>query len=514
MSITEKARAYTERVEHPLALLVIIGIAIRLVVSPLFTFNIDMGYWTHVVGVFENGFGLYGTAGYYYTPIWGYTLGAVTFVDGLLGIADRGMFFDPLAPMVNEMFKVSDFVTSIAFNFSVKIPLILADIAVTVLLYKLVLRFTQDNVKAILTAGLWVLSPLVIAESSFHGTFDNMSVMFILLSLMFCFDRKYFIGGAAFGLAVFTKFFPIFFIFFLIALVLKQEGIDKNGAKKLGMAIAGAIVATVVIYIPNIARGDFWSSLYFLAYRMGISRETLAGIGTTQSIIIIGALAVVIIAFLFIISKFGERIVSSLKDKKKEVAKVLGIVAAAVIILYAIKLLLSVIRNDTSGIESAGMSVVTMITIFSVFLEIYLAYRLLIIDKPTDKQILTILMLSALAIILWPCAPSYSLIVLPFVIIYACTVDERYIIPSILLSVFMAFKEITAFTTMLTSLSLYTGLIDPAIIVGIFEFLVYPVIMGIPGSWFLDAPAAVLSYLSLIGISIIWYYEYYRRSHA
>ena len=498
-----------EAMEHPLIVMTVVGLLIRLILAPLLTFNIDMGYWTHVIGVFDNGFGLYGTAGYYYTPIWGYMLGFVTFVNDCIGVSDVGMFLDQLASMVNEEFRVSDFVTTIPFNVSVKIPLILTDLAAGAVIYRLVFRWTDSKAKSALAFFLWFLSPLVITESSIHGTFDNVSVLFTLMSIMFCLDRRYLLAGAAFGVAIFTKFFPVFFIFFLIALVLKQEGIDRNGAKKLGMAVIGAITASVAIYLPNIARGDFWESLYFLAYRMGITRETLAGIGLMKTVIILSALTVIVVAVLWVISRYGQRIVESLKDKKVTVAKTLAVIAGLMMAAYAFKLAISVITGNTSSFESVGMAIVTIITIFSVFLELYLAYRLLIIDVPTDKQVITILMLSALAIILWPSAPSYILIMFPFVLIYACSVDGDYLLPTVLVSVFVALKEITAFVVSLTSISVFTDLIDVSVMIGGFEFLVYPVLI-VPGSWLLDGPAVVLSYLSVMYVSYKWYSHYLR----
>ncbi len=505
-----KVTSYIDGMKHPLITLLVVGLIIRFVLAPLLTFNIDMGYWTHVIGVFENGFGLYGTAGYYYTPIWGYILGGVMFFNDMINMADMGTFLDPLASMINDEFKVSDFVTSLSFNVSVKIPLIITDIVTGVLIYKLVERWTGSQTKSALAFLLWFLSPLVITESAVHGTFDNFSVMFTLLAIMFCLDRKYIIAGAAFSVAVFTKFFPIFFIFFLVALVLKQEGIDKKGAKNLLKAIVGFVAASVVIYLPNIIRGEFWESLYFLAYRMGISRETLASIGTVKTIVILSAAVVVIAAVLWIISKYGNDIVNSLKDKKKTVAKVLAIAAALLIIAYAFKLVISLIIGDMSSFESIGMALVTMVTIFSVFLELYLAYRLLIIDEPTDNQIITIMMLSALAILLWPTAPSYVLILFPFVIIYACCVDVKYVKPAFAISVFVALGEITAYVVSMSSLSVYTGWIDVSVIIGGFEFLLNPSALIVPGSWILDAPVVVLSYLSVIYVSYKWYKAYFR----
>lgn len=511
-----KFREFLDSREHPLVFLLIIGLIIRCLLAPFITFNIDIAYWAEVIDVFQNGFGLYGTAGYYYTPVWGYFLGATSLIGSLIGLTDVGQYVPELMHLVNEDFKISAFVTSMQFNTLVKLPLILVDVAVGVLLYEFTKKITKDRNKALLAFSLWFFSPLVITESSVHAMFDNISAMMVLITIILAYDKKYFFAGLAFSGAVLTKFFPAFFVFFFIAFVLKREKIDGEGVKRLAQAIAGFIIGFFIIYIPNIISGRFWDSMYFLAYRLGITREMLASISTTMTIGIFAALFIVLALFLFILKRYGpawkkDILAMDKKVRDRKFAKIIFSICGIVIVLVMIY---TAINADVTGImeffTSIGMKAVLMVSIFSIFVEIYLAYRLLFCEDESDRMMIVLLMLTAMAIILWPCAPSYALIMMPFLILYAAIVDRRFIRPYLIFSVLMTLMELSAFMTSLTSVSVYTGLMSIDTIVSIMEWLAYPQILGISGNWIITAIFGTAAYLSLLYISYKWYSEYIR----
>ena len=502
--------------KKPLLILALIGIAIRLILAPTLTFNIDMGYWAEVVEVFRNGFGLYGTAGYYYTPIWGYCLGFVSFMMQLLGMTDYGMYVPEMAHLVNEDFKISSFVTSVVFNTMVKIPLILVDFATAYLLYRFVKKYTNDEKKSLLAFSLWMFSPLIITQSSVHGMFDNISALLMLITIMFLFERKYFIAGFAYSLALLTKFFPLFFIFFLVAVVLKKEGMGTDGIKKLLTAIIGVIVGAAVVYIPNIIRGDIWLSIFFITSRIGLTKKTLESIGPIETVLILSAFAIFITTFLLVVYYFGPKIVKKLEmqdenERNRRIAKKLLAISLILIALTGLYILYDTLKHP-NGLESLGLKCVILFYIFSIFLEIYLAYRIIMEKELDDKKMMTFLFLTALSVILWPSAPSYILVVLPFVIIYCTMVDGRYVKPFIILSTMVTIQEITAFMTSPTSLLLLlNGNVD--VMIPIYEFLAFPVIGNLTGSVLLGF-VAITGWLSIIYLSYKWYSEYYHRGEV
>ncbi len=147
--------------KHPLAVLILAGLAVRLVLMPLFSFNIDLTYWMKVFDLIDGGNDLYSVGGYYYTPIWGYVLGAMDALAHLLGITDFGTVAPEMYPYQGKDYSISPYITSIAFNVLVKIPLVLTDVAVGYLLYAFVRRIS-DRGKALIACALWFLFPLTV----------------------------------------------------------------------------------------------------------------------------------------------------------------------------------------------------------------------------------------------------------------------------------------------------------------------------------------------------------------
>ena len=86
----------------------------------------------------ESGMGLYVVEGYYYTPPWGYFLSVVAFIGTMLGITDFGVRDSDLSFGMEMGSVFSDVVPTLEFAVLVKTSLVLVDILVAVLLYRLV----------------------------------------------------------------------------------------------------------------------------------------------------------------------------------------------------------------------------------------------------------------------------------------------------------------------------------------------------------------------------------------
>lgn len=75
-------------------MLVVFGIALRLVLAFLLNFNNDVASWALVMENLLAGSGLYAVDGYCYTPLWGYFLGFWTGAEDLfLNISSFGEYF-------------------------------------------------------------------------------------------------------------------------------------------------------------------------------------------------------------------------------------------------------------------------------------------------------------------------------------------------------------------------------------------------------------------------------------
>ena len=104
--------------------------------------------------------------------------------------------------------------TTLPHPFFVKIPIILADSAIAILLFLLLGRTNL----AFKTALLWALSPLSIFITAFQGQFDSMPLLMILLALYF-FPRHLSLSAIMLGLGIALKEFPVLLLpFFLFKL--------------------------------------------------------------------------------------------------------------------------------------------------------------------------------------------------------------------------------------------------------------------------------------------------------
>ncbi len=239
----------------------------------------------------------------------------------------------------------------------------------------------------------------------------------------------------------------------------------------------------------------------------------LSSIGPIETAVVFTAIAVLIAAVLLIAAAYGERIMAyahSIDPKVRDhkVAVFLAVIALLLIVALLVRTFLS-----ADGLLSLGFGGVAAVCIFSIFLEVYLGYRLLMSERDDGTFRMTLLFLTATAVILWPCAPSYVLVMVPFIIIYAVTVDTGYVKPYIVMSVALTLMEITAYMTSPTSLIMaLTG--DVSVMVPVYEFLAYPVFMDITGTTVLTAVFGSIAYFSVIYIPFRWYRAYYREGKS
>ncbi len=261
-------------VRKPWFIIILVGVAIRLVLMPLLSFSYDSNYWAMTMSHLQAGLGLYGLEGYYYTPVWGYIIGLLAPLQEMfLGVDIYGLRVTGAFPleafMNNGPFYLSATVTSVEFNFWIKFPIMICDIIVGYLVYRLIKDRSGDEKKAVKGLALWFLCPLTIIVTSVCGMFDVFSVMFTLLSVLLIYHDKCFLGGVTFSFAVLTKFFPGFLIFILVAYVLAKHKNDGLKYRKLAYAILGASIAFVVIMLPQIFDGTFMEAFTFLSSRTG-----------------------------------------------------------------------------------------------------------------------------------------------------------------------------------------------------------------------------------------------------
>jgi hypothetical protein len=256
--------------KRPLVLLVMAGIIARAVLIPLATYNYDIGFWATTIQHAQSGYGLYDLSGYYYTPIWGYILGSIGLMANFLfGIGSYGTIADPLLPALGAEWEYyGKMVVSPEFSLLVKSFLTLVDVVCGYLIFTLVKKLGHSDGKAALAFGLWFVCPIVIYTSAVQATFDNVSIMFMLLTLILILDGKYMTAGAIFCLAAFTKFFPAYLVFIFVVCIVRRHEDKQMQIRSLAYAVIGFLVAAFLIFLPQFMHGTTAEAFGFVVSRV------------------------------------------------------------------------------------------------------------------------------------------------------------------------------------------------------------------------------------------------------
>lgn len=505
------------KTKKPLLIIMIAGIILRLLLIP-FSFNADMRFWGWIVDIIDNDYGLYSTEGYYYAPVWGYVLGISSFLGKLVGITDYGALIVQFVPYMSESYTVFDYVMSIGFSFIAKFPLILADIVTGLLLHRFVKTITQDEVKAIMAAALWMLCPLVLIETNVHGMPDNISAMFLLLTVMLTYEKKYFSAGIAFSFSMLVKIFPVCFAFLLAVWIFKKEGWDFNGLKKLGIAILGSITGFIALNIPSILSNNIWETMRFFTDRLGISTAKMNELLPLSRIVIILAIILILSVIIWILFKkqiigFREKI-RTMDAKRRDRIAVRFTISVTLILMIAVGVysVITISRMGGAGFmqyfESIAMKVMILIALISVALAMFIAYRFAFSGELTDAKLFTALLLTSSFLFIWMPLPQYPVAILPMMILYVVIVDRRFFIPFIMFTICMTLYEIAmGGITAFFSVASFTDLIDISVITTFLDFYTSKSFFVEPNTIFIVVFGAI-AYISMIYIPFKWLREH------
>lgn len=251
-------------------LILLAGLAIRIILAPLLSYPFDITYWGIIIENAQSGNGLYDLSGFFYTPVWGYILNAEAYILNCLGTLDLfGIRFEDLLGLeITGHPYYSATITTPEFNVAIKLPLIAVDAVVGYLIYRMVLEDTGNYKKAGSAFAIWFLCPITIYMSGVQAQFDCISAMLALAAVILVRKEHWFIGGFAFAVAALTKFFPAFLIFIFVEYLLKKNGgMHRSSIKPLLLSVTGAIIACLLIYLPTLLDGTLVYSLSFIFSR-------------------------------------------------------------------------------------------------------------------------------------------------------------------------------------------------------------------------------------------------------
>jgi Gpi18-like mannosyltransferase len=218
--------------------LILLGLSIRVVVAPFTEAPFDMKTWMSVGSSILSGQNPYSVPfnALVYPPLWG--------LFCAISCALYNIWGNPFV-----------------FNLVIKLPIIAADVLISVVARRLTLALTQDARKARIAMILYLLNPVTIVVSAFWGMFDAIPTLFALLSLLYLSESKYLKSGTALGLGIgFKGFFPFFLLPFFAYCVLRREGKVFKSIKYIGYSL----LIPVLISLPFMASSpnSYFSSVF------------------------------------------------------------------------------------------------------------------------------------------------------------------------------------------------------------------------------------------------------------
>ncbi len=297
--------------KHALAAVIVIGLVLRFAIMAL-AMVYDSDYWALVVRNINAGEGLYGLDGYFYSPVWGYVLGFINgFQNAFLDIGEAARRVAEVAYFEGGPHQTTATITSLAFNYLTKTPLVMCDLVLAWLSYVLVIDLGRGKRRATYAFALVFLSATVIGSTAVIGMPDTISAVFMMLSIVLVIRGRAFSGGACLMTAVLTKFFPVFVLFTIGGYILaKHKGDRADMTREAGLAIAGAVAVAVILLIPQILEGTVGDCFRFITDRIGFSW------GSSIKSMLVGAFRILAYTVVLIVSFLVGKLVykSSAED--------------------------------------------------------------------------------------------------------------------------------------------------------------------------------------------------------
>ena len=229
--------------------MILVGLGIRLVLSPITAHPSDMlGWfrWTQLLGT-----GVFAPTYYPPYPL-GYVLWPFATLYNLLqqvyNISPLPMSAVPAALRLPQVWGVSE-VPPPLFDLLIKLPFIISDVAVALLLYEFVTGLTGSATYALRASTLWFLNPITIWVTSGWGMFDSLPALFTVVTLVLIQRNKALLAGIALVIAFAFKLYPVLFVVPIAAFQFHRGGIDQKVSSRV-VFFLGALGTTLVFYIP------------------------------------------------------------------------------------------------------------------------------------------------------------------------------------------------------------------------------------------------------------------------
>ncbi len=248
--------------------LIALGAIVRVVAAFLTSNSYDLWFFGSVAIDAKAHRPLYADTTFSYPPLWGY---AFEDVGKLLGLVHVPVIVrvSELAPFALPGLTKIELTTPLA-TFLLKLPALVIDAALARTLYLAALRCNAPLAAARTVAlGIW-LNPLVLVTAPIQANWDAIVPLTILGAIAFALEERWAIAGAVAAIGMWAKITPVFFAFFVPALVWTGSARSvRTIAPRVGGIVLGAIVVSEVILTPVIVHGELGTMLASVFARTG-----------------------------------------------------------------------------------------------------------------------------------------------------------------------------------------------------------------------------------------------------
>ena len=249
---------------HKLAVILVLGVIVRLILMPISAHPLDVSIWYNISeNILKNGaFSLQA-----FPPLWyHYMLVPIAYsYDWLSGVLSTSAV--PMASIPAELnfypsFNIQ-YIPGLLFNFIVKIPFLLSDIALALLLYKIVEELTKSKGLAEKAAIFWFLNPFVIWISAGWGMWDTLPALFSLLAFYLLLKKKIAFSAVSISLGVASKLYPALFLVPIAIYILKVSPV-KVRVKDTLTFLSVFVIVSLLLFLPYLSQIISFFSSYFL----------------------------------------------------------------------------------------------------------------------------------------------------------------------------------------------------------------------------------------------------------
>ncbi len=164
-------------------------------------------------------------------------------------------------------------------------------IGIAIIVYRIIKEMNIDDKLAKTAAFLWVTSPIAMFSQFVFGQYDAIGLFFLMLSLLFYIQGKYYKFSMVMSIAITFKMFPIFIFVPLILLV----------EKRITRIIVHFVIATIGYGFVNVIFMNSEAFRKVAQFNKGIvwifTSSTIPSAFSATSIFILAVMAICVIAY-------------------------------------------------------------------------------------------------------------------------------------------------------------------------------------------------------------------------